>query len=317
MITGNHLNGAGCVRCSRETNGLKRRGQWLTNREVKALLPKGYKLVTQDKEISTASNKKVRITCNQHGEVGVSVSTLQAGKIPCEYCASSVRGLQRSADNKLKNQKALIRRLREIYGTEYSYSKVDYRGAHADVTLVCKVHGDFQALPSNLKYGSRVQTGVACPMCRKVTKEIKIKGRVYQCQGFESNAIRKLLRDGYSHDEFVTARKDIPVVSLCHTNGNHTHARHHPDIYVPSKNLLIEVKSPGTFGLQSSHISRDGIDLLKLIQAKAVAAKAQGFRYVVFVFKSASSREPIQLPKGWSTMEAARLQRWWELFCQG
>lgn len=68
-------------------------------------------------------------------------------------------------------------------------------------------------------------------------------GRVDQVQGYEHHALAKLLSDGVPEDEIITDVSEMPVIKYTFGGKNR---RYYPDIYVPSLNLVIEVKSQYT-----------------------------------------------------------------------
>ena len=70
-------------------------------------------------------------------------------------------------------------------------------------------------------------------------------GRVIQLQGYENHALDLLLGDyGYDEDSVKTSREDIPIITYQY-NGKT--CKFYPDIYLPSKNKIIEVKSTYTY----------------------------------------------------------------------
>lgn len=67
-------------------------------------------------------------------------------------------------------------------------------------------------------------------------------GIIRNVQGYEPFALKELLQV-YSEDDIKTDRKDVPRITY-ETNGKKRY--YFPDIYIPSKNLIIEVKSTWT-----------------------------------------------------------------------
>jgi hypothetical protein len=59
----------------------------------------------------------------------------------------------------------LISKFKEIHGDRYDYSKVDHKGQHVKVEIICKTHGSFFQTPSNHKLGQN------CPLCNKKRKK--------------------------------------------------------------------------------------------------------------------------------------------------
>ena len=60
---------------------------------------------------------------------------------------------------KLKTQEEFIKELKDVFGNKYDYSKVIYINNKNKITLICPIHGEFSALPSNLLKGH------GCSLC--------------------------------------------------------------------------------------------------------------------------------------------------------
>lgn len=68
-------------------------------------------------------------------------------------------------------------------------------------------------------------------------------GKVIQIQGYEHFAIRDLLFGGIDEEDIVTGAENVPHIEYTFQ----TTRKYYPDIYIPSRNLLIEIKSLYTF----------------------------------------------------------------------
>lgn len=140
---------------------------------------------------------------------------------------------------------------------------------------------------------SIVNKGSGCPRCansNRLTngfkgKDFILNGKSVKVQGYEPFAISLLL------DIFpltpLKIDKDVPVIKYYFEGKNRNHF---PDIYVPTKNLLIEVKSTWTLGLGK-------LRFFHQICAKRNAAVAQGFNYEVWVFNAHGTK--LTLPNNW------------------
>ena len=73
-------------------------------------------------------------------------------------------------------------------------------------------------------------------------------GRQEHIQGYENKALDDLLKSGVSEDDIVVGTEEVPFV--WYNDGSGVMRKYYPDIYIPSQNRLIEVKSPYTFSLQ-------------------------------------------------------------------
>lgn len=124
-------------------------------------------------------------------------------------------------------------------------------------------------------------------------KSLELRGRRFEgLQGYEPQALEWIVENKHiSVDDIVTASEGAPALDYTFEGRVR---KHFPDLFVPNRNLLIEVKSSYTFK-----------SALKKNQAKRRAAKAQGFRYVTLVL--GRDGLPLELPTNWHTMPASKL----------
>lgn len=83
---------------------------------------------------------KVTIICPEHGEFDI-LPENHYGKIPqgCWPC-----GIKSSAKTRTNSTENFIKKSIEKHGDLYNYSKVVYKYAQEKVTIVCKIHGEFE-----------------------------------------------------------------------------------------------------------------------------------------------------------------------------
>ena len=144
--------------------------------------------------------------------------------------------------------------------------------------------------------------GYGCPVCgqRKSHisatkfKSICLDGKEFsKLQGYEPQALQWIVQNKNIHvDDIVTAHSGAPYLEYVDFDG--VSRKHYPDIFVKSKNLLVEVKSSYTFK-----------KALKRNQCKCRAAHQLGFKYVVLVLDR--SGNPLKLPKGWEQYSEKQL----------
>jgi hypothetical protein len=140
---------------------------------------------------------------------------------------------------------------------------------------------------------SMARYGVEYPMqCADVSEKSLHKAHKYKLftfpsgneiytQGYEHFALRDLLdTHNISEEDIVTNRKDVP--KLWYSDTNNKKHRHFVDIYIPSQNKCIEIKSSWTVNIEKSHVFQ-----------KQVAAKKEGFLYEIWVYSSAGKLETI------------------------
>jgi hypothetical protein len=99
-------------------------------------------------------------------------------------------------------------------------------------------------------------------------------GKEISCQGYEPFALDKLVKeDNISEDDIVTGCKNMPTIWY-HDEQDKKH-RHYVDIFIPSQNRCIEVKSTWT-----AEKKKDNIFL------KQEAAKQIGYNYEIWVYNA-------------------------------
>lgn len=105
-----------------------------------------------------AYRTEVCIICPIHGEFWQKPVNHLSG-YGCSFC---------SGRKKMSSQN-FIERLKLVHGSIYDYSKVEYKGTHEKICIICREHGEFwQTAGSHLK-------GVGCPKCGIVKSSSKQK----------------------------------------------------------------------------------------------------------------------------------------------
>jgi hypothetical protein len=99
-------------------------------------------------------------------------------------------------------------------------------------------------------------------------------GKELICQGYEPLALYKLVKeDNILEEDIVTGCKNVPQIWYNDENGKKH--RHYVDIYIPSQNRCIEVKSTWT-----AEKKKDNIYL------KQNSAKELGYNYEIWIYNS-------------------------------
>ena len=104
-----------------------------------------------------------------------------------------------------------IEKAKEIHGDKYDYSKVEYKGAHTKVCIICPEHGEFwQAANShiNLKEG--------CPKCGRIisnSKQHKLGNFAF------IEKARKVHGDKYDYSKVEYINNKTPVCIICPIHG--------------------------------------------------------------------------------------------------
>lgn len=129
-------------------------------------------------------------------------------------------------------------------------------------------------------------------------KTFRLTNRVLQLQGYEPQAVRYLLANGFTEDQlFFECENRVPVVRYKYGNRFRDY---YPDIYVPSRRLIIEVKSEQTMGLRNN--THRGFSMNC---AKALACKSAGFKFCLLLMTGDGKR--IRMPKNWPKLSKAQL----------
>ncbi len=84
------------------------------------------------------SSEKVMIICKEHGIFEQRASNHLMGR-GCYLCKST----------KMYNSQKFIELSNKIHKNKYDYKKIIYNGSHSKVIITCKIHGDFNQLPTN------------------------------------------------------------------------------------------------------------------------------------------------------------------------
>lgn len=114
--------------------------------------------------------------------------------------------------------------------------------------------------------------------CHKNSFKTKVyvseSGKEYNYQGYENFMIKHLIDTGISEDDIINESGEVPFIKW-YDSENKPHF-HIVDIYIPSKNKCIEVKSEWTI-LQQGESN---------VRAKQEWAKSQGLNYEIWIFNN-------------------------------
>ena len=94
------------------------------------------------------NHTKVIIICKKHGEFS---------QIPKDHKQGT--GCPKCSGTKQLNTAEVIEQFKKKHEERYDYGKVDYKGTHTKVIIICKEHGEFSQAPASHKQGK------GCPSC--------------------------------------------------------------------------------------------------------------------------------------------------------
>ena len=114
-----------------------------------------------------------------------------------------------------KKQEVFIRKVKDIHGSKYDYSKIEYTKLKNSIIVTCRIHGDFNKLADSFLYGKS-----GCTKCM-----LKAKGDRYRWSNerFEDES-RKIHGDRYEYDKVSYIKNDKKVVITCKDHGDFTQA---------------------------------------------------------------------------------------------
>lgn len=98
-------------------------------------------------------------------------------------------------------------------------------------------------------------------------------GNIIKIQGYEHYALNDLLKEGILEEDIINGCKNVP--EIWYEDENNKNRRHYVDIFIPSQNRCIEVKSTWT-----AEKKKDCIFL------KQHAGKALGYNYEIWVYNA-------------------------------
>ena len=110
------------------------------------------------KDVIYVNNRtKVVLTC-QYGHI-IEQTPDNHFKYGCYKCAHTYQ----------PTTEEFIEKAKKVHGDRYDYSKVNYVNSHADITIICKKHGEF------IQSATEHLSGRGCPNCANSLLEEKIR----------------------------------------------------------------------------------------------------------------------------------------------
>ena len=169
QIPNDHLQGCGCQKCGKSNMAIAK---------IKKSQKKFYEYCHQrndgydySKVVFKGVHTKVTIICPKHGEFK---------QTPHQHMIGS--GCQKCVPNYKKTTADFIERARKVHGDKYDYSMVEYVNSASQLTITCRVHGDFTQKASDHLQGCGCQKcfGNKIPSTEEfITRSKKIHGNKY------------------------------------------------------------------------------------------------------------------------------------------
>lgn len=289
MRPDNLLQGKGCNQCARSNKPIK---ALISRKDLKSKLKMKLKL-PKGKEFQTNANN-LEVICPIHGKTTTRVKYLIEKGI-CSKCGKA-EGIK---VNQSSNTTEFVTKASRLH--DYDFSKVVYINAKTKVNVICPTHGEFRITPNNLL------SGKGCNTCKNSLKQIQRKGKKFKVQGYEPQALDYMLSFGLKVSEIDCYESgNVPSIKTSFKLDTHTHSIHYPDFYIPKRNLVVEVKSLGTLGLEERTLGKyTPKQAFKLMQHKSKQAKKQGYKYLCLVMNKEGDR--IDLPKDWDSISRSKV----------
>jgi len=127
-------------------------------------------------------------------------------------------------------------------------------------------HSQLQSIKNKFKNTCIIKYGVEHPMQNAIIADYSSKrayalkqykfpsGNVINIQGYEPFALDVLINNGIHENDIITSKKEVPEIWYHDDNGKEH--RYFLDIYIPSINKCIEVKSLYTYEIDKEKIKR-------------------------------------------------------------
>lgn len=106
-----------------------------------------------------STREKVEILCPVHGLFRMTPENHLRGDV-CQKCSRDIK----NEKIRSSNEKSFLSQAYQIYGDRYGLSNIDYKNARTNVTIRCKVHGDFEKAPYHFLGGQ------GCPECAETRR---------------------------------------------------------------------------------------------------------------------------------------------------
>ena len=146
------------------------------------------------------SNENVIITCKIHGDFLQRPANHINSKQGCPKCGGSIK----------KSNQEFIEEAIKIHGDKYDYSKVNYIHAHKKIIIICKIHGDFEQIPSS---------HLNCNECNKCAIINSAEKRKTTLEEFIKKSIL-VHGDKYDYSKVYYKLGDTKVIIICKIHGD-------------------------------------------------------------------------------------------------
>lgn len=203
---GDLFKGSGCRKCSVKKRAAKKTlttEQWI----MKARSVHGDRY-DYSKAVYKSARTKLIVTCKEHGDFEIDPSNHIHLKRGCKICSG---GTFINADNSKKRltQTQFLQKANNVAPVNLDFSKSVFHDTRTKVIVTCKIHGDFEILPSNLFQGAN------CRRCAQT--QAGSKRRVDKKEIL--NRIKSKFGNLYEVDKNSVSKVTSPIRLNCKTHG--------------------------------------------------------------------------------------------------
>lgn len=143
------------------------------------------------------SKTKVLIGCPRHNEYFEQFPYAHLKGQGCKKCF---------IDRKTKTTEQFIKEMKDLHGDLYTYEDTVYVRNNLPLKISCRIHGVWEAKPSNLLCGKTQCPKCMCPNWGRTTDDVRR-------EAIEVHGAR------YNYDKLIYVSTDIPFVVICKEHG--------------------------------------------------------------------------------------------------
>jgi len=158
-----------------------------------------------------------------------------------------------------------------------------YDGANTKINHQCTIcKRIWKSMPDS------ILRGYGCKKCNKYfTKPYMLDNKIVYIQGYEPQALNWILENTkIKSNEIIVETDNIPIFQYYSNNKNKLY---YPDIFIPSKNLIIEVKSLWTLLMSE--------EIFNTFKLKALSVKKEGYKFKLLIMNSENYK--FKMPLNW------------------
>lgn len=199
-----HLSGRGCKLCKSEHISKCRKTDY--KQFIKKAKEVHGDLYDYSKVDFNDVDTDVVVICKTHGDIKIKPK-VHLRAMGCHFCGKEAKIKNISKDNKY-----IISELEKIFGDTYIYENIEYKHSGEKIKVICKEHGEFYKLFSNLVKGS------GCPKCgnskKGIVHSITTKDFIEKATITHGNK--------YDYSETTYTKRKDKVEIICKKHGKFT-----------------------------------------------------------------------------------------------